>query len=66
MNWAPYLRRLLVELVLFLVLAAIVFYIATGRESVASAINMALIATIAYGGITFVLRQRALGQQNRR
>jgi hypothetical protein len=66
MNWYAYLRRLAVELVIFLILTTLVFYIANGRESIAAALNMALIATLFYGGITFILRQRTLGQQDRR
>jgi hypothetical protein len=66
MKWAAYLRRLAVELVFFLLLTAVVFYLATGRDSLVSAFNMAVIATVFYGGITFVLRQRSFGQEDER
>jgi lipopolysaccharide export LptBFGC system permease protein LptF len=64
MKWAAYLRRLAVELVFFLLLTAFVFYLASGRDSMVGAINMAIIATVFYGGVTFVLRQRALRQED--
>ena len=66
MTWYAYLRRLAVELVIFLLLTTVIFYFATGQESIAEAINMGVIATVFYGGITFVLRQRTIRQQDNR
>jgi hypothetical protein len=64
MTWYAYLRRLAVELVLFFVACCVVFYVAGGQESMLSAINMGLVATIVYGGITYILRQRTIHNQN--
>lgn len=51
------LRRLAVELIIFLLLTTAVFYFAAGQESIADALIMGTIATVVYGGITCALRQ---------
>ncbi len=53
-----------IELLLFFVSCSVVFYFVSGQESVAGAIQMGAIATIFYGIITFVLRQRAIRRQD--
>jgi hypothetical protein len=66
MTWYPYLRRLAIELVLFLIVSSIVFYFVSGQDSVVGAINMGVIAAIFYGGVTFILRQRTIRSQDER
>lgn len=66
MSWYAYLRRMGVELTLFFLSCSIVFYFVNGQESVVGAVNMGVVATIVYGGLTFVLRQRAIRKQNER
>ncbi|TVR73773.1 MAG: hypothetical protein EA415_06980 [Sphaerobacteraceae bacterium] len=65
MTWSSYLRRMALELLIFFLICAAVFYLVTGRDDPATAVNTSLIATLFYGTITFVLRQRALRNQNR-
>lgn len=59
MIWSAYLRRMALELIVFLVVASVVFYVVNNRGSLIDAIYMGLIATLFYGGITYILRQRA-------
>lgn len=66
MTWYAYLRRMAIELAIFFPSCVIIFYVFGERDSLAGAINMALLATIGYGGITFVLRQRAIRKQDDR
>jgi hypothetical protein len=66
MNWNAYLRRLAGELALFLVACIFVFYVISGQEDFVRAVYMGLIATLCYGGVTYVLRQRTIGHQDRR
>lgn len=66
MTWNAYLRRMGIELLLFLLSCSVVFYLVSGRESVSEAITMGLFATLIYGLVTFVLRQRAIRNQGDR
>jgi hypothetical protein len=66
MTWYPYLRRMAIELVLFFVISSVVFYFVSGQDSVVGAINMGIIASIFYGGVTFILRQRTIRKQDER
>jgi hypothetical protein len=59
MTWSVRLRRFAVETIAFFAVACVVFYFATGRESVMGAIYTGAIATLFYGVITYFLRQRA-------
>lgn len=64
MTWPTYLRRMALELLVFFAICSMVFYFVNGRENLVTAVNTALIATLFYGGLTFVLRQRAVRNQN--
>jgi uncharacterized membrane protein len=66
MTWTTYLRRMAIELTIFFLICAVVFYLVTGRESWTTSVNTALLATFFYGLITFILRQRALRNQEQR
>lgn len=66
MTWNTYFRRMVIELLLFLLSCSVVFYLVSGRESVSEAITMGVFATLFYGVVTFVLRQRAIRNQEDR